>query len=213
MQYFEFEDEFKNTLDMMALVEEDDTPLADNIIRWVISFFPPINTSEHIIEKDEYGKIIDTKGGVLLGKMTFQIIAPEEEEFTTDWFRLVKDEEHSPTTGIKINLDVTTYYQNQSTFRFTKDIKSKEVYLSNLIVSRDIEDKENQGQVIKKEYSLTPEFTKETLNYELELLEYLDTLDITAVAETENSTLKIKVPKRDEDGNLVYEEDRSYNFL
>lgn len=107
---------------MTALTEEDETQLADNIIRAVFTFYPPINTSEHIIEKTGYGKVINTnvEGGVLLGKMSFQITASEEEEFTTDWFSLVPDTEHSPNTGIKINLDITTYYQKQSTFRFTK---------------------------------------------------------------------------------------------
>lgn len=105
---------------MIALVEEDEVPIADNIIRAVFSLKKNVDLSEHIVEKTGYGKVIDTKGSVLLGKMSFQIIAPEEEEFTTDWFSLVPDADHSPNTGIKINLDITTHYQKQSTFRFTK---------------------------------------------------------------------------------------------
>ncbi|MCI9366445.1 MAG: hypothetical protein HFJ54_08115 [Clostridia bacterium] len=145
--------------------------------------------------------------------MSFQITAPEEEEFETSWFSLVPDTEHSPNTGIKINLDITTYYQKQSTFRFTQDIKPKEVYLSNLTVSREIEDTENAGSTVTKNYPLTPIFEKETLKYELELLEYIDTLDVTATKEVESSTLKIKIPKRDENGKLIYEADRSYKYL
>lgn len=198
---------------MTALVEEDEIPLADNIIRAVFSLKKSADTSEHIVEKTGYGKVVDTKGSSLLGKMSFQITAPEEEEFTTDWFSLIQDTEHSPNTGIKINLDVSTYYQKQSTFRFTQDLKPKEVYLSNLEVSREIEDPENEGSMIKKDYPLTPAFLKETLKYEIELMEYIDTLDITATKELESSTLKIKIPKRDEDGKLVYEADRSYKCL
>ena len=145
--------------------------------------------------------------------MSFQITAPEEEEFETSWFSLVPDTEQSPNTGIKINLDITTYYQKQSTFRFTQDFKPKEVYLSNLMVSREIEDIENAGSTVTKNYPLTPLFEKETLNYELEILEYIDTLDVTATKEVESSTLKIKIPKRDENGKLIYEADRSYKYL
>jgi len=119
-KYFTFEEEFKNKLTMMALTEEDETPLADNIVRAVYSLKKDASLSEHIVEKTGYGKVVDTKTNVLLGKMSFQIIAPEEEEFTTDWFSLVEDENHSPTTGIKINLDITTNYQKKTTFRFTK---------------------------------------------------------------------------------------------
>lgn len=119
-KYFTFEEEFKNKLIMEALIEENETPIADNIIRAVYSLKKDASLSEHIVEKEGYGKVVDTKKSVLLGKMSFQITAPEEEEFTTDWFSLVEDENHSPTTGIKINLDILTNYQKKTTFRFTK---------------------------------------------------------------------------------------------
>lgn len=44
-------------------------------------------------------------------------------------------------------------------------------------------------------------------NYELELLEYIDSLDIKAIQNDAKSTMKIKVPKRDEENNLVYDLD------
>lgn len=57
-----------------------------------------------------------------------------------------------------------------------------------------------------KEYDLTPNFDKDTLQYELTLLEYLDNMDITATKSNENSSMKIKIPKRN-DGNLIYDTD------
>ena len=62
MSYFKFEEEFKDVLDMTVFTEEDETLLADNIIRAVYTFYPPVNTSEHIIEKPGYGKVINTQG-------------------------------------------------------------------------------------------------------------------------------------------------------
>ena len=55
---------------------------------------------------------------------------------------------------------------------------------------------------------------KETLEYETKILEYVDTVDLNIQAEDANSTIKIKYPKRDDDGkaerdnngNIIYEE-------
>ena len=200
MEYFKFEDEFKDSLEMFTIPY---TGEGDGI-RGIVSFDPPTTESDHIIEKDGIGKVVTTSGGVLLGKMSFQMTA---DTFDASWFQLVEDSEDSPKTGIKINIDGTNYYEAQSTFRFTDKTASKDASLSNLVVSSGIVDETNPDNSTYKEYTLTPTFDKETLNYEITLLEYLDTIDIKATQNHEKATMKIKVPKRNEDGNLVYEID------
>lgn len=198
-EYFKFEDEFSNSLELFDVGYTGD----GEGFRWVTSFNPPVTESEHIIEKDGIGKIVTTQGGVLLGKMSFQMTA---DEFDVSGFKLVEDTT-SPTTGIKINLDGTNSYQAQSTFIFTDKTASKDAYLSNIIVSSGQVDTENPDNSTYKEYTLTPTFDKDTLNYEIELLEYIDTIDIKATQNDSKATMKIKVPKRDADNNLVYDTD------
>lgn len=198
-EYFKFEDEFSSSLELFDVGYTGD----GEGFRWVTSFNPPVTESEHIIEKDGIGKIVTTQGGVLLGKMSFQMTA---DEFDVSGFKLVEDTT-SPTTGIKINLDGTNSYQAQSTFIFTDKTASKDAYLSNIIVSSGQVDTENPDNSTYKEYTLTPTFDKDTLNYEIELLEYIDTIDIKATQNDSKATMKIKVPKRDADNNLVYDTD------
>lgn len=133
-----------------------------------------------------------------------------EEVFDSTWFHLVSSTESSPATGIKINLEGTAgnkFYEAQSTFRFTDQTASKNANLSNLIVSSGQKDEENSENSTYKTYDLTPTFEKDTLNYEITLLEYQDNLDITAITEDSKATLKLKLPKRDENGELCYEAD------
>ena len=199
-QYFKFENEFENVLEMFTIPDD----AGENVIRGIISFNPPVVESEHIIEKDGIGKVVNTDGGVLLGKMSFQMVA---EEFDVNWFNLVTDENSSPVTGIKINTDGTKYYEAQSTFRFIDETASKDASLSNLIVSTGIIDEILPENSTYKEYAYTPSFNKEVLNYELELLEYIDKINIKAITTDENATMKINIPKRDVDNNLVYDVD------
>lgn len=196
MEYFEFEDEFKNILEMFTIPDDN----GNNVIRGIISFYPPVTAGGHIIDKEGIGKVVSTDGGVLLGKMSFQMTA---DAYDTSWFNLVEDSEYSPNTGIRIMIDDERYYEKQSTFRFTDKTASKDADLTDLVLSSGVKEGENPTY---KEYELTPTFNKDTLNYEVTLLEYLDTMDIKATLSDTKSTMKIKVPKKDEDGNLVYEE-------
>lgn len=116
----------------MSSLDISTLPEGDNLIRAVISFNPPVNVSEHIIEKDGIGKVVTTSGGVLLGRMSFQMTA---DVFDVSWFSLVENEADSPMTGIKINIDGIHNYQAQSTFRFSDMTASKDADLSNLVVS------------------------------------------------------------------------------
>ena len=175
-----------------------------NGIRAIFSFNPPVEEREHIIDKEGIGKVVNTDGGVLLGKMSFQMTA---DVFDATWFNLVATEDTSPRTGIKINIDGTHYYEEQSTFRFTDETASKDSSLSNLIVSTGEIDKTEPDKSTYKEYEYTPTFNKETFNYELKLYEYIDTMDIKAITTDSNATMKIKVPKRDKNNKLVYDTD------
>ena len=198
-EYFKMEDEFKDSLELMSVPYAK----AENVLREVVSFNPPVSTSEHIIEKDNVGKVVTTAGGVKLGEFSFNMNA---DKFDVSSFKLVEDES-SPTTGIKINIDGTNSYQSQSVFKFTDDSASKDATLSNLQASAEITDE--TGTTTTKDYNLTPTFDKtaDTQNYEVTLSEYLDTMKITATQNDAKASMKIKVPKRDDDGNLVYESD------
>lgn len=113
----------------------------------------------------------------------------------------------SPETGIKINLDGDYHLDEQSTFRFTDMTASKDADLTNIVVSSGEVNTENPDESTYKEYDLTPEFKKEIKNYTITLMEYIDTINIKAEQSDEKATMKIKVPKHDSDGNLVYESD------
>lgn len=188
-------------MDLFTISYEED----ENVIDAIVSFNPPTTESEHIIEKEDIGKVVSTTGGVLLGKMSFKMTA---NEFDISGFELVTDTS-SPTTGIKINLNLTQSFEAQSTFRFTDQTASRDATLSNIVISSGETDEENPSNSTYKEHNLTPTFNKETFNYEIELLEYIDTMKIKATTSDENATMKIKVPKRDENNNLVYDTDET----
>lgn len=168
---------------------------------------PIAGETDHFILKEDGDYSFNTNGDVLLGTMSFQMTA---DEFDISWFKLVPSADYSPITGIRITTQATgmpKYYIAQSTFRFTDEVASKEASLSNLVVSTGTIDADNPDNSNYKEYPLTPTFDKDTLTYEIKLLEYLDNMDITATTLDGKATLKMKVPKRDEDGNLVYQVD------
>lgn len=197
--YFKFEDEFANYLDLFTIDYEEE----ENVVNAIVSFFPPVEETDHIINDPEDGMQVSTQGGVLLGKMSFQMTA---EEFDISGFSLV-EATNSPVTGIKINLNIKEAFTNQSTFRFKDATASKDATLSNLIVSSGVVDDENPDNSTYKEYQLTPSFDKDTNNYEIELLEYIDTINVKPKLSDANATMQLKVPKRDDDNNLVYDTD------
>lgn len=199
-QYFQLEEEFQECLDFFTTSYDMD----ETIIRGVLSFNPPTTESEHIINKDDIGYVINTDGGVLLGKMSFQMT---EDKFDETWFQLVENSESYPHTGIKINLDGTNNYQAQSTFKFTNATLSDNADLTNIKLSKNIVDEENPENTTYKEYALTPKFHKDTLNYEVELLDLIDTMDITATLDDENASIELYVPERNADNKLMYESD------
>ena len=126
------------------------------------------------------------------------------DNFDVSEFNLVENLSYSPNTGIKIDYTAQESYQAQSTFRFTDATASKDASLKDLIVSSGTKDGEEHTY---KEYELTPTFDKEVKEYEITLLEYVDKMNITAIQYNEKATMKVKHPKRNEDGNIVYETD------
>ena len=200
-EYFKFVGEFENVLELFTIPYDG----TGNGINAVVSFIPPVEGSEHIEQVGTSGgKVINTENGVLLGKMSFQM---EADQFDESWFSLQTSTESSPKTGISINIDGTSKYEDKNTFRFTDKTASKNANLSNIILSSGIKNEVDPEQSTYKEYSITPEFEKDILEYQYELLEYIDEMDITAILEDQKSSIKLKVPKRDEENNLQYEND------
>lgn len=144
------------------------------------------------------GKKVVTGSSVCLGKVSFQLMSGD---FDIADFALLPDADTIPHTGIKINIDILTAYEKESTFRFTDATASKDATLSNLIVSNLDDDTLSDY----KEYTLNPAFTSSDLNYEIELMEYIDEIFIRPKINDATATMKIKYPKRDVDDKLVYD--------
>lgn len=164
-------------------------------------------TSNYYVVDEEIGEYIHITDYVLIGRFSFQVGEGE----LTDQSIAVKGANTSPTTGLKININGQDgqgdYYEEPTIFEFVLNLKSDNAYLSNIILSTGEVDEENPDNSTYKEYDLDPEFNKETFTYNVEILEYIDKMDLKITKDDENSTIIMKVPKRDEDGNLMYEQD------
>lgn len=197
-EFFKFESEFSDCLELFTVPY---TGTSTGGMRAVVSFNPPISESEHIKNKENVGMIVDSSGSVLLGTLSFRTTL---DKFDISSFKLETSDTTSPKTGIKIIIDGSTYYENQSTFRFTDKSASRNADLSNIKLSNGNEDDENY-----KEYALNPSFDKNTLEYTTELLEYVDKVNLEVTKDDEKSSIVIKQPKHDENGNLIFEDDGS----
>lgn len=197
-EFFKFESEFSDCLELFTVPY---TGTSTGGMRAVVSFNPPISESEHIKNKENVGMIVDSSGSVLLGTLSFRTTL---DKFDISSFKLETSDTVSPKTGIKISIDGSTYYENQSTFRFTDKSASRNADLANIKLSNGNEDDENY-----KEYALNPSFDKNTLEYKTELLEYVDKVNLEVTKDDEKSSIVIKQPKHDENGNLVFEDDGS----
>lgn len=197
-EFFKFESEFSDCLELFTVPY---TGTSTGGMRAVVSFNPPISESEHIKNKENVGMIVDSSGSVLLGTLSFRTTL---DKFDISSFKLETSDTTSPKTGIKIIIDGSTYYENQSTFRFTDKSASRNADLSNIKLSNGNENDENY-----KEYALNPSFDKNTLEYTTELLEYVDKVNLEVTKDDEKSSIVIKQPKHDENGNLVFEDDGS----
>lgn len=133
-----------------------------------------------------------------------------DEEFDINWFNLLGYADDMPSTGIKISLDGIKYFEyagdakKTGTFRFVDATASKNADLNDLKVHKDvIDDTDPDNQVtVEEEILIIPEFEKDTLDYEITLMEYLDEVKVCATLADEKATMKIKIPKRDDDRQL-----------
>ena len=198
--YFRFESEFADSLDFFAPGYSGEGAG----IEAIVSMDAPVTTGAHVKHQEGVGDYVETGEEVLIGKMSFQM---SERLYDADWFQLEESNNASPQTGIKIVVAVNSYYEAQSTFRFTNETASSDADLSNIVVSHGVVDNVDPSQSTYKEYALTPTFDKDTRRYDIELLDNIDDIDLKVVQSDANSTLKVSVPKRDGDGNLIYEDD------
>lgn len=196
-EYFKFEDEFNSKVDLFVV-----GGTSADVLDMTFALNTPINSATTHIVSDGSGGYKITTDEVLIGKLSFQM--PDEGVFSIEGFHLVTND-YTPQTGIKIDKSLTECYQKQSTFRFTDETASRNAYLSNLIVSSGVVDEDVPENSTYKTYALTPTFDKDEFNYEFTLLEYKDKLDVKAILEDDTATMKIKVPKRDDNDELEYE--------
>lgn len=193
MEYFAFADEFKDYLEFFTVHYWGE----GDGIEAVAVFDPPAIETEHMKNKPGVGMVVDTTGGVLLGKMSFQMTA---DEFDVGWLKLETYDGQDPPTGIQINLDYNMSFIDQSTFRFTDGTASKDAALKNLVLSTG----SNDDSTYKK-IDLSPEFDKSKSKYEVKILENLDELDLTATLSDSKSKITMTIPKRNDQGKLSYD--------
>lgn len=199
-EYFKFVDEFEDNLDFFSPGYSGEGAG----IEATVSLDPPVTTGGHIKHQDGLGDYVETGEDVLIGKMSFQMT---ERLYDAEWFNLEESTDASPQTGIKIVVTVNSYYEAQSTFRFTNETASSDADLTNIVVSNGEVNDEDPTESTYKEYTLSPTFDKDTTSYNIELLDNIDDIDLKVVKSDANSTLKVEVPKRDDDNFLIYEDD------
>lgn len=196
---FEFCNGFEKFMEIMEIEN------SNGELRTVYSLL----TEDEVTQKSDYYVVdenikeyIHITDYVLIGRFSFQVGEGE----ITDQSIALKAGGTSPVTGIKINIDGKgSYYEEPTIFEFVLDLESDNAYLSDLVLSTG--EKNETENSTYKEYDLTPTFDKETFIYNLEILEYIDKMDLKISKDDEKSTIIMKVPKKDEAGNLVYESD------
>ncbi len=90
------------------------------------------------------------------------------------------------------------YYDKQTTFVFKDRTAVADASLEMMKVTHKVIDEENPDKDETKEYTLSPEFNSEILEYETEIREYIDDIDLTIKKTDPEGTSKVRVPKRDE---------------
>ena len=157
-----------------------------------------------------------TGDAVLLGRLSFKMI---KDKFDMSGFELVPNETSSPNTGVKIDVDLTHSYESTKkencVFRFDDATASKDANLLNIVVSSG-EKNDDPEQNTYKKYDLKPEFNNDLdeQKYIVTLYDYLDTIDITAeLSDKDKAKMKIRIPKHDSDGNLVYDDSEGTTII
>lgn len=157
-------------------------------------------SATYVVKNSDNTYSVDaTNKDILVGRMSFRLFNGKIDDTT---FKL-KAGSQSPQTGIKINYNGKDSYEKAdepAVFRFT--IASSNAYLKKIEYSicKDLSE--------ELEYKEIEDFKKETLEYEITLNEYKEYISLIPTLDDEKSTIKVKIPKRDEDNELVYEDEK-----
>lgn len=171
---FQFENNFVQYMDMFAV---STTSGELRTIYSLLSDEERTGTDSYLVEDGTATGYVQITEPALIGRCSFQV---GEGEITETALSL-KTGSTSPTTGIKVNIDGTDNYQEQSLFEFTLELASKNAYLSDL-----------QTDLIE-----ITDFKKETLEYKIELLEEKDKIVVKPTPEDEKATVTIGEDKVD----------------
>lgn len=190
----------------MDMLEIEGTPGELRMVYSILGEDERTGTNDYYKEETANQPIVEIADEAIIGKISFQM--KDEIAITTDDIKL-KTGSTSPTTGIKVVTSESNNYQAQSLFEFTLDLKSKNANLKKIEISNGNNEEGNY-----RSYDLNPTFDKDTLEYETKVLEYVDSVDLKMQTEDAKSTIKIKYPKKDENGkterdsngDIVYEE-------
>lgn len=190
---FQFDGEFQNYMSHKIIAD------GENVVRMNMALQKDkVLTSpstSNVIQNDDNTYSVDATGkSILVGRMSFRLFNGKIDDTT---FKL-KTGSKSPLTGIKINYNGIDSYEEQSAFRFT--IASSNAYLKNIQYSicKDLSE--------ELEYTAVEDFDKDTFEYEIILNEYKEYISLIPTLDDEKATIKVKIPKRDDDNKLVYEE-------
>lgn len=190
----------------MDMLEIEGTPGELRMVYSILGEDERTGTNDYYKEETPNQPIVEVQDEAIIGKISFQM--EDGIAITTDDIKL-KTGSTSPTTGIKVVTSESNNYQAQSLFEFTLDLASKNANLSKIEISNG-----NDEDGDYRSYDLDPTFDKDTLEYETKILEYVDSIDLKMQTEDAKSTIKIKYPKKDENGktekdsngDIVYEE-------
>lgn len=166
---FEFTNEFGNYLDYFAMES------TEGEYRGILSLLGEEErkgTNEYLVQDENIGDYVSITGEVLLGRLSFNAGEANSEQITTQTLSL-KQAVTSPKTGIKVNINGEDSYENQKLFEFTLSLESNNAYLSN----------------IESDSFALDNFNKETFNYEVDITEDNDVINVTPTLEDEKATM------------------------
>lgn len=166
---FEFTNEFGNYLDYFAMES------SQGEYRGVLSILGDderTGSNQYLVQDENIGDYVSITGSVLLARLSFNAGEANSEQITPQTLAL-KQATTSPKTGIKVNINGEDSYENQSLFEFTLALESNNAYLSN----------------IESDSFTIDNFNKETFDYEVQLDNDEDIINITPIPEDENATI------------------------
>lgn len=156
----------------------------------MLSASPPLlQNTEHITKKDGETEeiVINTFDNTLFGKLSFKMLG---DEFDINKFKLETSSEHSPLTGVKVNIyGGNHHYENQSVFRFVDATASKNADLADI----KLWNFEADGKTIVYEEKQIEDLTQEITLNELGKLDTLVEIIVTAEDGKTVKTYKVSI--------------------